>query len=113
MVEKKGYNDADFSNYIVVMEENNQSIFDSAYGYDSTVLVRSIYDIDKDGMKELHGIKKFRTRVINIFFIKKLLILHSQLNYLLSLILGKRQIVRKIITFLVIGMEMNLLIRFL
>ncbi len=54
---RKGYNDADFSNYIVVMEENNQSIFDSAYGYDSTVLVRSIYDIDKDGMKELHLLK--------------------------------------------------------
>lgn len=49
---KRGYDDPYNSN-IFIMEKNDQSIFDSIYGYDSTVITGSIYDIDKDRNKEL------------------------------------------------------------
>jgi hypothetical protein len=52
--QKKGYISPDFSNYIVLMEMNNQGGFDSVYSYDSTRNALTIYDVDKDGMNELH-----------------------------------------------------------
>ncbi len=38
---------------IVIMEENSEGIFDSVYSYDSTTTPRAIYDVDKDGLKEI------------------------------------------------------------
>jgi hypothetical protein len=49
---KKGYN-TDYSD-IVVYELNNYGGFDSVYSYSNTSIAKSIYDIDKDGMSELH-----------------------------------------------------------
>jgi len=37
----------------VIMEMNNQGIFDSVHSYDSTSVARAIYDINNDGMMEL------------------------------------------------------------
>jgi len=39
---------------IVIFEMNQQEGFDSVYSYDTTSIALSIYDIDKDGMDELH-----------------------------------------------------------
>lgn len=47
----KDYN-TDFSD-VVVMEMNLQHRFDSVYSYDSTNNPRAIYDIDRNGMKEV------------------------------------------------------------
>lgn len=44
---------------VVVMEENVLGIFDSVYSYDSTVIARSIYDVDKDGKDEMHIIRNY------------------------------------------------------
>ena len=43
---------------VVIMEMNSNGGFDSLYTYDSTSQARSIYDIDKDGMEEMH-IRRF------------------------------------------------------
>ncbi|MCH8033565.1 MAG: T9SS type A sorting domain-containing protein [Bacteroidetes bacterium] len=39
---------------VVIMEMNSIGEFDSVYSYDTTIIARSIYDIDKDGMDEVH-----------------------------------------------------------
>jgi hypothetical protein len=44
---------------IVIFEMNHQGTFDSVYSYDSTVIARSIYDIDKDGNDETHIIRHY------------------------------------------------------
>jgi len=44
---------SDYSD-IVIFEENTQGGFDSIYSYDRTNTAKSIYDIDKDGMDEVH-----------------------------------------------------------
>lgn len=57
----KNYN-SEISN-VVIMEMNLLGVFDSVYKYDSTVIARSIYDIDKDGMKETHILKNYEDSV--------------------------------------------------
>lgn len=52
--QRKDYDFIDFSYYITALEKNSSGGFDSVYGYDSTVIAKSIYDVDKDGMAELH-----------------------------------------------------------
>lgn len=44
---------------VVIMEMNSNGGFDSVYSYDSTVIARSIYDIDKDGNDEAHIIRHY------------------------------------------------------
>jgi len=44
---------SDYSD-IVIFEMNTQGNFDSVYSYDTTSTAINIYDIDKDGMNELH-----------------------------------------------------------
>lgn len=44
---------------IVIFEMNHQGTFDSVYSYDSTVIAKSIYDIDKDGNDETHIIRHY------------------------------------------------------
>ncbi|HMU44614.1 MAG TPA: T9SS type A sorting domain-containing protein [Ignavibacteriaceae bacterium] len=39
---------------IVIFEENEQQGFDSVYSYDTTSIALSIFDIDNDGMDDLH-----------------------------------------------------------
>lgn len=53
---------SDYSD-IVIYEMNAQSVFDSVYSYDNTIIARSIYDIDKDGMVELALIRNFEDTV--------------------------------------------------
>ncbi len=42
---------------IVIFKMNQQGTFDSVYSYDTTVIAKTIYDIDKDGNEELHLIR--------------------------------------------------------
>lgn len=39
---------------IIIFEMNELNTFDSVYSYDSTSIALSIYDVDKDGMEEVH-----------------------------------------------------------
>jgi len=48
---------------IVIFERNSQGGFDFVYSYDSTIIARSIYDIDKDGNDETHIIRHYLDRV--------------------------------------------------
>ena len=48
---------------VVIMEMNSSGSFDSVYSYDNTIIARSIYDIDKDGMVELVLIRNFEDTV--------------------------------------------------
>ncbi len=43
---------SDYSD-ITIFEENEQGGFDSVYCYDSTIIARSIFDVDRDGGEEL------------------------------------------------------------
>ncbi len=42
---------------VVIMEMNSNGGLDSVYSYDSTIIARSIFDIDKDGNVETHIIR--------------------------------------------------------
>jgi hypothetical protein len=44
---------------IVIFERNPQGGFDYVYSYDSTIIARSIFDIDKDGNDETHIIRHY------------------------------------------------------
>lgn len=44
---------------IVAFEMNQQNTFDSIYSYDTTVIAKTVYDIDKDGKQDLHLARNF------------------------------------------------------
>jgi hypothetical protein len=44
---------------VVIMEMNSSNGFDSVYSYDTTIIARSIFDINKDGLNELLIIRNF------------------------------------------------------
>jgi hypothetical protein len=48
----------DYSN-IVIFERNPEGGFDYIYSYDSTIIARSIFDIDKDGNDETHIVRHY------------------------------------------------------